>query len=1056
TGKYAGSVIINPSNVTHDTPNYPRLNDIGFKTDANSSAVFSDVKVKAFASHFGENAVLFSENTGATYDIFEGLDGVTVKDSAVVVGKDVLGYADPTYGSIPMLRKEFETGKTVESAKLYVTARGIYEMYLNGQRIGEDWFNPGYTQYDATLQYNVYDVTEMIGRENTIGAMLAPGWWSEQMTYSVNSFSYWGDYQSLLANLEITYADGTVENIVTDNSWQYFGDGPITYSGSFDGEWYNAGKEAAIEGWCTSAYNDSAWRSAAVIPAENWYSNPSLEVMSDVPVRHVETIDVIDHFNQEEANTYYSQPAAGEDIYIYDMGTNMVGVPEIRLPEMPAGTQIMIRYAEILYPELAEDNPYNYGDLAGWILTENYRAAMSTDFYTCKGTPGGETIRPSFTFHGYRYIEIRGTNGPLPQDSIQGISLSSIAESTVEYETSNPLVNQLSENIMRSLYGNHVSIPTDCPQRNERMGWVGDAAVFCRTATYYADMSTMYGTWENTMRDVQNKGAGTYNNSPTLSQVPSSESNYDVTRVSAGVAWPSAGILPVWECYQQYGDLSIVEDHMDSMIKFLDGVCYSGNLANGCQYLTRGSGLAEHLALVSTDSNYCMNVITKYLLEAVAQMAEAVGRTDKADEYRSRAAGMKAEFNEKCIDPKTKKPRTITGVIQDTEAAYALAIQYGMVSEENLPEFAQNYAAVCAKGFNNVSYTISTGFYGTGKVLPALSKAGLTKEAYAMFEQTEYASWLYPVVQGATSIWERWNGYTIENGFGGNNGMNSFNHYAAGAVGEWMVNYQLGITNDEEAPGFQHFLLQPTAGGSFTYTNGSYTSVYGKIVSGWTADNGAMTSYSAVVPANTTATLYLPVEAKDVVVNTAGATYVGDDIHNGNICAKFELLSGGYDFTIENGVVTVDLAEGYVDDSIAVKSATAPESAQVNAQFDVTVVTADSVTDVRLYNANGLAIGRKGIDVVTNEDGTKTWTIIVALGTVGDNRELKVVTKDASGILTDSSVSISIDITSVPPVLVSFDIPDSAVANRTFIVKATTDWRLPRSRFTMSMARRWA
>ena len=922
TGKYAGSIIVNPSKKTHDTPNYPRLNDIGFQTDDSTTAVFSDLEVKAYTAHYGENAVLFGEDTGASYQIFEGLPGVDVDENTISIDRDTLQYADPTYGSIPMLRKDFTAEKEVASAKLYVTARGIYEMYLNGERVGNDWFNPGYTQYDATQQYNVYDVTEQIGQNNTIGAVLAAGWWSDQMTYSVNNHSFWGDKQSLLANLEITYTDGSTQQVVSDESWQYYGDGPITYSASFDGERYDATKEEAVQGWCTSDYDAYNWRNAVEVPADDWYADPDLVVMTDVPVRQVETLQPQDHFEGNPNNSYFIQPYENEDIYVYDMGVNMVGVPEITLPEMPAGSVVMIRYAEIMYPELAQDNPYNYGDLAGKILTENYRAAYNTDFYTCKGTPGGEVIKPRFTFHGYRFIEIRGTNGPLPQESIQGIVLSSIEGSTIEYDTSNELTNQLSKNILRSLSGNHVSIPTDCPQRNERMGWTGDAAVFCRTATYYGDMNSLYRTWENTMRDVQNKGSGSYNNSPALDQTPSDGNNYDASKVSAGVAWPSAGILPVWECYQQYGDLKIVQEHMDSMIRFLDGVCASRNLQNGCSYLTNGSGLAEHLALISTDSNYFMNCITKYLLEAVADMAQAVGRDEKAAEYRERAENMKAEFNDKCIDPETKKPRTVSGVIQDTEAAYAIAIQYGMVNDEYLEDFSQNYVNVCAQGYNNIPFTISTGFYGTGKVLPALTKTGKIQEAYAMFEQTEYASWLYPVVNGATSIWERWNGYTIENGFSGNNGMNSFNHYSAGACGEWMVNYQIGIMNDEENPGFQHFILQPTPGGSFTYVNGAYTSVYGRIESNWTAEDGVLTSYETVVPANTSATLYLPVQAQylDRFKNIDGVTYRGMTLHNGQTTAKFELQSGGYQFSFADGTLCVSHSKGYEGASSADKT----------------------------------------------------------------------------------------------------------------------------------------
>ena len=256
-----------------------------------------------------------------------------------------------------------------------------------------------------------------------------------------------------------------------------------------------------------------------------------------------------------------------------------------------------------------------------------------------------------------------------------------------------------------------------------------------------------------------------------------------------------------------------------------------------------------------------------------------------------------------------------------------------------------------------------------------------------------------------------------------------------------MYENMSGIQKDESNPGFKNTILQPSvdASGRISFVNGSYESYYGAIESNWTADDGRMNSYHAAVPANTTATLYLPVEASDVILNTSGAKYLGDDIRNDQVCAKFELAAGGYDFTIEDGVITVDVAEGYVDDGAAVQSIDAPEAAQVGSDFDVTVVTAGSVTDVKLYNEYDMAIGAKAVNVTENEDGTKTFVITVSLGTVGNDRVIKAVTKDATGILTDSGMSVTIDITSIPPVLVSFDLPETAVANRTFIVKATTD-----------------
>ena len=1020
---------------------FPRLNDIGFTAGAGSKAVFTDVRV----SHYNyPGTEVFGETTGAGYKIFDRLEGVSVSsDSIAVNGGDsgIVFYADPSFGSTPILRKEFDTdNKEIVKAQLYVTARGAYEYYINGEPVAPDeYLNPGYTQFDYTIMYNAYDVTRLIEQgANVMGATMAQGWFGDQQTYEIKYYNYWGDKPSLLAKLDITYADGSKDMIVTDESWKYTVDGPIVYSSIFNGETYDANKEATVDGWCLTDYNASDWSNTEKVTSYDAYnamafgadyteSNPQIIARVDEPVRLVETLKA----------KYIGEPVEG--VYIYDMGTNMVGVPEITLPQGKTGQEIILRGGEVL-----TDN--------GTIEFANLRGAMCTDRYIMNGQEAGNTYHPTFTFHGYRYLQITGIDEPLSEEAVRGLVFSSVTEQTATFESSNELVNQLFENTMRSLYGNHVSIPTDCPQRDERMGWTGDAAVFSRAATYLADMNKFYQSWEQSMRDAQQLTPTKFTEGVYPNTVPTL---YPTYKGYPSVTWPSAGIIPVWESYQQYGNLEFVREHLNSMVSLLEAwqkEKYNGR--DDTQYLTDGSGLAEHLAIISSDSSLISNALYIYCLRAVATMAEAVDEMEISEEYRSYAENVKAEWQKVFIDPDTGKTRAYVCktwmrpnpanhgelISQDTQGSYAAALYCGAVEpgDSYYDDFVEHYAEACKRGYKDTEYCLTTGFSATPYLLPALSNTGNSDAAYKILENTAYPSWLYPVTQGSTSIFENWAGY-VENEDGSHTVKGSLNHYAYGAVCSWLVNYQAGITNDTNSPGFQHFILQPTVGGTMAYTNGTYDSYYGEIVSNWTADNGSMTSYQAVVPANTTATLYLPVEAADVAVNTTGAQYVGDDIHNGQICAKFELVSGGYDFAIENGVVTVNVADGYVDDNAPVKSASALESAQVGSDFDVTVVTASDVTDVRLYNANDLAIGRRDIDVVVNADGTKTWTITVALGTVGNDRLIKVMTKDATGILTDSGASVTIDSTSVPPVLSSFDLPDTAVANRTFIVKATTD-----------------
>ena len=508
--KVYGTLDLNPNN---GTQLYPYLNDIGFVTGEMSNALFSNLSVQNYRE---PKAEVFGETTGATYEIFSGLDGVNLFGSQIMVGSDTLSYADPSCGSIPMLRKKFTADKQIESATLYATARGIYEMRINGERVGDEYFTPGNTDYRQQIQYTSYDVTDMVREgDNAIAATLASGWYSDAASFQLTNFNFYGDRQSLLALMKITYTDGTTETVVSDDSWQYYGEGPVRYAGNFNGETYDATRDADVEGWDEPGFEADGWRAASEMESTVSGYEPRIVAKTDEGVKEVETLDA----------AYVSTQTRGDDnhtVYIYDMGTNMVGVPEIKLPEGKAGQKITIRFAESIYPDLPEDSEFYYGDLDNLILTENYRTALSTDQYIMKGQAGGETYRSEFTFHGYRYIEISGVEEAIPTENIKGIVLSSVTEPASTYETSNELTNQLFDNIMRSIYSNHLSIATDCPQRDERLGWSGDAQVFSRTATYFADMNAFYTNFASIMRDGQNQQDGVYAMfSPSYSDVGS-------------------------------------------------------------------------------------------------------------------------------------------------------------------------------------------------------------------------------------------------------------------------------------------------------------------------------------------------------------------------------------------------------------------------------------------------------------------------------------------------------------------------------------------------------
>ena len=549
-------------------------------------------------------------------------------------------------------------------------------------------------------------------------------------------------------------------------------------------------------------------------------------------------------------------------------------------------------------------------------MIENYRTALVTDFYTMK--EGENVFAPDLTFHGYRYIEITGLDEALPAECV-GMQVLSSLDATATYESSNELTNQLFSNIINSTTSNYLSIPTDCPQRDERMGWTGDAQVYALSASYAADTYNFMRQWMDTVRaDCGETGMSSQYCPAFVAYDLEADDVIPHNGQSFGITWNCLVVTIPYNLYLQTGDLGIVQDNIENIYAYVDHLAetpMSYKDADGEKQqeprLTGETGtLCDHLARIPSDGVMLGNAVYIACLDEAALMADAVGDADKAEEYRAIAETAREAWNEYFIDPETGKTRKANGEIIDTQASYATPLRFGVISDENVEKALEHYSASItdpgvtdSDGLDVPAYTITTGFNATGNVLNALSNYGLNDIAYKLFESTEYASWLYPVTQGATSIWERWNGYTNELGFNGNNGMNSFNHYSFGAVYEWMMAYQLGIAADPAQPGYQHFILQPTVGGTFTNAGGSYDSVYGTISSAWTAEAGVMTSYDVTVPANTSATLYLPVEGE--VSECDGITLSGEAEHHGAAVQQIELVAGTYHFEIDGASVSV-------------------------------------------------------------------------------------------------------------------------------------------------------
>lgn len=909
------SVNLNPVGSGGNYIPYGMLCDIGFSADAGQKASFSDVVV--FNNRLPNNTLFTEKLTGPSYSgIFskymsDPSSGIRIADGKYLIDGGPGGIiitADPSRNSAPMLRTEFKTSlKTVKDARLYVTARGIYEVFLNGKRVGDDYYNPGLTQYNLTHLYQTYDVTNLIANgENAIGAMLGEGWWSGLLSFG-NIWNHFGDRQSLLAKLVITYDDGTTSVITTNpKNWKYYSNGPVLYSSLDMGEAYDASREAAIDGWTTAAYDDSAWKNATAVSIDGTaFTGSSTERDGTVNTFDYGKFNLIGQIGNN-AGIFKVLPAKSvkevrKGVFVYNMGQNIVGVPKITISNGVAGKKLTLRFSEMLYPDLKES-----GNNVGMIMTENYRAALSQDVYAMKN--GSQVYQPKFTSHGFQYIEITGIDQPLPLEAVQGVAISSVREITADYSTSNPKVNQLWSNLVWSNIDNFLTIPTDCPQRNERMGWSGDINVFSRTATYVSNANQFFRRHMFAMRDVQTpKGRFT-----------------DVAPVGGGfggVLWGSAGIVVPWESYLQYADKGILEEHYPAMVKYID---YLETTLDPKTGLSSDGTLGDWLGPQNNQlgQQFLVTAYHAYDLQIMSKVAELLGKKEDAARYSSMYENRKEFFNKTFVSADKKALGLIGGgrgpggpggqqgaapefKTADVQTAYAVGLAMNLFNDDNKSFMVNNLASAIDRenrddgGVMRPKNSLMTGFIGTAWISKALSDNGLSDLAYKVLQNDQYPSWIYAIDQGATSIWERLNGYTVEDGFGGNNSMNSFNHYSFGAVGQWMMAYSLGIQRNE--PGFRTFILQPEPDptGQMTWAKGYYDSMYGRISSSWKVENGILT-YETVVPANTTATLYLPASSEKsvkengkTVKSTRGIKFI--KYENGK--AVYELASGTYKFT---------------------------------------------------------------------------------------------------------------------------------------------------------------
>jgi alpha-L-rhamnosidase len=903
----ANSVNLNPVGSGGNYLAFGLLCDIGFSVNPGQNATFRDVLVR---NNRMPNNTLFQESLGGAYQgIYASAikpgSGFSVANAHYVLSggaKGVFLVRDPSRNSMPMLRTAFQTSaKPLQSARLYVTARGIYELFLNGKRVGDDHYNPGFTQYNITHLYQTYDVTSLIKPGgNALGAMLGEGWWSGLLSFG-NIWNHFGDRQSLLAKLVVTYRDGTSDTITTnERAWKFFAGGPIRYSSLDFGEVYDAAKEPAIAGWSTATFNDAKWKPATVVPLEGTAFSGAEPGRMGAPggTFSWDKLSLIGQIGNNagvfQTLTARTVKEVRPGVFVYDLGQNIVGVPRISIANARPGARVTLRFAEMPYPDLKES-----GKNVGMIMTENYRAAISQDIYIAKA--GAQVFQPRFTSHGFQYAEITGIDKPLPLEAVQGVVISSVRELSAGYKTSNEKVNRLWSNLVWSNIDNFLTIPTDCPQRNERMGWSGDLNVFSRTATYVSNADQFFTRHLYAMRDTQTQ-AGRF---------------ADIAPVGGGfggVLWGSAGIVVPWEAYEQYRDIALLEQHYPAMAAYAD---YLESTLDPKTGLSSDAQLGDWLGPQNNalGAAFLATAYHAYDLGIMAQAAQVLGKAADAAKFKALYEKRKAFFNATFVNADKKTLALVGGrggfgarsgpvtppefKLADTQTSYAVGLGMGLFSVENAPFMIKNLSETVIRdnkddtGAARPKDSLMTGFIGTAWISKALSDNGLSDLAYRLLQNNQYPSWLYAIDQGATTIWERLNGYTVENGFGGNNSMNSFNHYSFGAVGQWMMAYSLGIQRDE--PGFQKFILQPEPdpAGAMTWAEGHYDSMYGRISSAWKID-GKQLTYKATVPPNTMATLYLPAASAASVKGPDGAKFV--KFEKGK--AVYSLVSGSYEFTI--------------------------------------------------------------------------------------------------------------------------------------------------------------
>ncbi|GGJ43019.1 glycoside hydrolase family 78 protein [Deinococcus roseus] len=713
---------------------------------------------------------------------------------------------DPTRpGPAPLLRKTFQVKSNLRHARLYITALGVHDTQINGQPISDQLFSPGWTSYHSRLRYHTFDVTQLLHEgHNAIGSMLGNGWYRGRLGFGGGRRNLYGEKLALIAQLELCYQDGQTERITTDESWKTHS-GPITFDDLYDGERYDARLEQS--GWSTPNFDDAHWAAAEVLP----FDASLLVAPEGPPVRRIETLQVREVIQTPSGKT------------VLDFGQNLVGWLRIKV-QGERGHTVTLRHAEVLENGELGMRPLRY--------------AECTDTYTLKGE-GLEVFEPRFTFHGFRYAEIENWPGNFDPADLEAVVVHSDLQRTGWFECSDPLINQFHQNVVWGMRGNFLDVPTDCPQRDERLGWTGDIQAFAPTAAFLYDVRGFLTSWLKDLKADQSE------NGAVPAVVPQV-----LPATLAAAAWGDASTIVPWTLYQHCGDTGVLEQQFDSMKKWVDfqhsrageRLIWDMDMQFG-DWLDPDApptnpGKAKTLPGVVATAYFARSADT------VARSAKVLGRVEDAACYQKLAEDVREAFQQEYVTGRGR-------VLSDSVTAYSLALQFALLKDETQRHTAAKRLRELVR---ESGYLISTGFVGTPLVCDALCSVGEVDAAYLLLTQTECPSWLYPVTMGATTIWERWDSM-LPDGSINPGEMTSFNHYALGAVADWLHRSVAGLAALE--PGYRKLLVRPLPGQPLSFASARHLTPYGEAAVRWEKQNGDF-QLSVTVPANTTARIELP------------------------------------------------------------------------------------------------------------------------------------------------------------------------------------------------------